>query len=495
MRFTYAVLAAGLIASGISFAQNDGALPNAFPPVMFPDTGAFGLVIHTPYHGDAVKDVGAQWVRVSIRWKNIEKAEKGRYDWEAADTFLGYYIENGFKLMVVLTVEGLCPLYEQDKENKDVVIDAITDWAGAAAARYKGKGILWELGNEPEVFPMGGYWNDPLTYTRMARAASAAIKRADPGAKVAALSVAWMDRGFISRSLDAGLLADGNIDVLSYHGYHRRNLMPESGLAEDVAWLRRQIAKHAPEGKHVILADSERGYSSIDFLERKHWGSWRTITYLESEQAAYCARHYLESIYLGVEIAVWYKDMRGEDCFSLFYGTEEDEAGLRPMGHVYRNLAALFPENPKTLRNDRYTVSLTDPPDDISAPDGQVTVRTYLRSYLRHGQGGERLIIALWLPVEAFDGKILDNRKRIGDYYYEAWRAISEDDLVEIPTQVRIAGLDPSRARRIVPYDLLAPDTESASGDPLELQADGNTVLSPELHIGPMPTLLVVEIE
>jgi hypothetical protein len=192
---------------------------------------------------------------------------------------------------------------------------------------------------------------------------------------------------------------------------------------------------------------------------------------------------------------VWYKDMRGEECFSLYYGTEEDPRGLRPMGHVYRNLAALFPENPKSLRNDRYTVSLTDPPDNISAPDGQVNVRTYLRSYLRQGQGKEQLIIALWYPVEAFDGKILDNRKRIGEHFYEAWRAISDDDQVAIPTQVRITGLEPSRVKQMTPYDLLATATESASGAPLEFEANDNTILSPELTIGPMPTVLVLDVE
>ena len=491
MAKAWMVLAAGVLCAYAASAAAEKA-PEVLTP-MFPGAGVWGVVVHTQYRAEALKKVGVQWVRVNLRWHNVEKAERGSYDWAGAEKLLGYYLDHGFHVMAILTMESLCPLYETDKDNKDVVIDAAARWCGAAAGHFRGKGILWEIGNEPECFTMGDYWNNPATYAAMARKAATAIKAADPDAKVAALSVAWMDRGFISGSLEAGLLDDGTIDVLTYHGYHRRDMMPESGLAEDVGWLRQQARKHAPDGKHVVVADSERGYAIVPFLEPKAWHSWRNLTYSESEQAAYCARHYLETIWLGVEIGVWYKDMSGEHCFSLYYGTDEDPRGLRPMGNVYRNLAALLPENPKELRNDRYTVSLVDLPDSLSAPDGSLTVRTFLRSYLSKGGENERLVIALWNPVEAFDGKILDNRKRIGDDYYEAWRAVSPDDHVEVPTQVAIAGLAPDRVTRVSNFDLLAETTDAAS-TALEYEVKGPSVLSPVLNVGPMPTVLVVDI-
>jgi len=461
--------------------------------ITFPDAGVWGVVVHTPYRAGALKDIGVQWVRVNLRWKNVEQGARGAYDWTGPDKLLAYYLDHGFHVMAILTVEDVCPLYEEDKGDQGVVIDAISAWAGAFAGRFKGKGILWEIGNEPECFPMDGYWNDPKTYAKMARKAAAAIKAADPEAKVAALSVAWMDRGFISRALEGGLLDEGNVDVLTYHGYHRRTMMPESGLAEDVAWLRDQARKHAAGGTRVIVADSERGYAIIPFLEPKSWGSWRNLTYTEAEQAAYLARHYLETIWLGVEVGVWYKDMRGESCFSLYYGTDEDAQGLRPMGHVYRNLAALLPDNPKKLRNERYAVSLVDLPDKLSDPGGSLAVRTFLRTYLAESNERQRLIVALWNPVEAFDGKILDNRKRIGDDYYEAWRAISPDDHVEVPTQVAITGLAPQQVTQMARCDLLAEDAGTAVTS-IEHRVEWDAVLSPILKVGPMPTVLVVDI-
>lgn len=470
------------------------AADDAFPAPMFPESGAFCVVVHTPYRAEALKTLGVQWVRVNVRWRNAEQEARGNYLWDGPDKLLNYYLDHDFRVMCILTMEHICPLYADDKDNKDVVIDAIANWAGAMAKRYKSKGILWEIGNEPECFPMDGYWTDPKTYAAMARKAADAIKTADPEAKVAALSVAWFDRGFISGALDAGLLEDGNVDVLSYHGYHRRDMAPESGLAEDVAWMREQIQAYAPKGTPVITIDSERGYAIVDFLTPKHWGSWRNLTYSESEQAAYCARHYLETIFLGVEVAVWYKDMNGESAYSLYYGTDEDPRGLRPMGHVFRNLAALLPENPKLLHNDKYTVSLTDPPDNVSAPDGQLSVRTFLRSYLRQGESGGQLIIAVWNPIEAFDGKILDNRKRIGEHFYEAWRAVSPDDQVEIATQVRVTGLSADKVKAMARYDLLAETTDTAR-TPIAFETKDNQLLSPELAVGPMSTVLVIDLE
>lgn len=479
-------MASGLIAAltVVLSAPND-------LPVLYPDTPAFGVVVHNAYR-DGLEEAGVSWVRLNVRWKNVEKMTRGNYDWESTDKLLGYYLERGFRVMGLLTMERLCPLYEADKQDEGLVLDAIARWCGAAAARYKGKGILWELGNEPEVFPMGDYWNDPKTYTRMARKAASAIKTADPGAEVAALSTAWFDRGFISQALEEGLLADGTVDVLTYHGYHRRGMAPESGLAEDVAWLREQIQAYAPPGKTVIVADSERGYCIVPFLTPKHWGSWRNVLYSERAQAAYLARHYLETIHLGVEIAVWYKDMNCGEGFSLYRRFGDGE--LRPMGHVYRNLAALLPENPKHMRNTKYTVSLTDPTDAVPAPDGLVNVRTFLRSYLHETGQGERLIVAMWHPVEAFEDRILESRKRIGEHFYEAWRAVSPEDAVSVKTRARITGSPELKDARMRVYDLLAATAADAFGEPESLDSEGQFVMTPELEAGPMPVVLVIDI-
>ena len=464
--------------------------PDSLEPMMFPEHGPWGVVVHNPYHAKALKRLGVQWVRMDVRWNRIETDSRGNYDWSKIDRLINYYVDHDFKVLAILNVAHLSPLYKEERENREVVIEGIADWMGAAAERYAGTGVVWEIGNEPEVFPMGGYWSDPEIYTDMAKHAAARIKAADPEAKVAAISAAWMDRGFITQALEDGLLADGNVDVITFHGYHRENLMPESGLAEDVRWLRSMVERYSPQDQHVIVADSERGYAIMPFEEPKKWGNWRNKVYTEAAQAAYLARHYLAEIALGLEFSIWYKDMRGEQAYSLYYGDADDPRGLRPMGHVYRNLSALLPHNPKKMLNQEYPVSLTDVPDKQPDPNGQIEVR----SYLVDDASGRRLVVAMWNPIEAFEGKILESRQRIDDHYHETWREVTEDDAVEVPVRVRIGGLTSDAVKATSRYDLLAHEHDETSTR-VEFQSQQTSLVSQDLKVGPMPTVIVLNLE
>ncbi len=485
-----------LLASFVNFLLLTGfAYPAENFAPMFPEDGCWGVVVHKPDHIgygtiiDMCKEIGAQWVRTNIRWCNIEKGKRGRYDWSAADDVILPYLKANTRIICVLTVENLCPLYKG--ADKSVMIDAIARWMGKVAERYKGKGIVWEISNEPEVFTMGGYWNNPLTYTRMARKSAAAIKEADSDAKVAALSVAWMDKSFILKSFQAGLLDDGTIDIITFHGYHRRTIMPESGLAQDVSWLRRMIRRYNKKRHHIIVIDSERGYAMEKFLSPKDWTVWRNIVYTREEQAAYLARHYLTEISLGMEMSVWYKLGWGESAFSLFEGGKDT---LISMGYVYKNLSALLPENPKLIFNKRYPVALVDLPDKISDPNTFLRMKSYLKSYLKQGENREVLVIAIWNPVEAFAGRILESRKRIGNKYYEAWRAISPSDRVEIPVKISVGNMGGRKIAKCYLYNLLA-KTQKELTKPLPIELKDGVAITDIFAVGPMPKVIVLELQ
>lgn len=453
----------------------------------FPNSGIWGLNIHSLRH-EGIKPLGVQWIRLDINWDNVETGKRGNYDWSDVDKNINYYLDRGFKVLAILGA-GAHPLYENDRKDKDLVTTAIAKYMGATAAHYKGKGILWEILNEPKTFPNGDYWNNPATYAMVARKGAKAIKKADPKAIVAAMSLAWMDRDFASCILKNGLLSDGTIDIISYHGYHRNNILPESGLAEDVTWLRDQIKLYAPKGKKVTVIDSERGYEIDPANSPKDWSFARNITIFESEQAAYLARHMLESISLGIEVAIWYKDM--SDSMALYTGDENTP--LRLMGHTYRNLALLMPENPLKLKNNRYTISIVDLQDDIPAPDGYIKVRSYLQTRTINGKKSQRLIVALWNPIEAFEGKILESRKRIGKDFYESWRAATPDDKVDIPLQVRVTGPKLPKLLNTWQYDICAQKTDEAMR-PLQSEVDDQYIISPKLNVGPVPTVLVFDL-
>ena len=68
----------------------------------------------------------------------LQIKQPGIYDWSEYDEQLAYYLDNGFKVLAVLTLETAAPPYRQDGpgerviEDKPRVIDAIARWCGAA---------------------------------------------------------------------------------------------------------------------------------------------------------------------------------------------------------------------------------------------------------------------------------------------------------------------------------------------------------------------------
>jgi hypothetical protein len=460
--------------------------------------GSWGVNVGAPFRGAGIKSLGAQWVRVSIGWSQVEGAAKGSYNWSQADKTVGYYLDNGFHVICILSVQTLAGPYSASAQDKDTLSKAIAKWMGAAAQRYKGKGIVWEIGNEPEVFPMGGLWNQAYIYAGMATQAVAAIKQADPSAKVAVLSLAWMDKDFVSKALRANLLAQGNIDYLSFHGYHRWTLEAESGLEDDIKWLRAQAAAATPAGKPVpVVIDSECGYSIAPFQSVKSKDGWRTVVYTEDAQAAYLARHYLEEIHLQVPISIWYRDMNGGGGFSLYYADDTDARGLRPAGKVYAALAELLPESPAAMQNAQFAVSVS--PKAAAAETAKLlaaagpaissNTQLHVRSFLRVNSAGQRvLIVGAWNAIEAFDGKILASRTFNGSQVSETWRDATSNDPVSVPSRINIASLTnvTVKSTQVLTFQHGNPSQQAGK---LDTTANGKSI---DLTLTSTPTLVQI---
>jgi len=413
--------------------------------------GSWGVNVGAPFRATGIKKLGARWVRIAIGWSQVENAARGSYYWGTADKAVNYYVDNGFHVICILSTQTLAAPYSASAQDKDTVSKAIAHWMGAAAERYKGKGIVWEIGNEPEVFPMGGYWNQAYIYVGMATQAATAIKQADPSAKVAALSMAWMDRTYADQAFRANLLSQGNIDYLSFHGYHRHTIEAESGLEEDIDWLRQHAAAATPSGKRTPeIIDSECGYSIVAFQATKSKDSWRTVVYSEDAQAAYLARHYIEEIYLRVPISIWYRDMNGNDQFSLYYADDTDSRGLRPSGKIYAVLSQLLPDSPAAMQNSQFAVTVTPTAtaavvqQSLAAAGAAVSSnpQLHVRSFLRQNAAGQRvLIIGAWNAIEAFDGQILASRTFNGTQVSESWRDATSNDPISVSSRINIASL------------------------------------------------------
>lgn len=476
MKKMVSVLAAAAICCGIAGATET--------PVRFPDRGLWGINVHTPFHDRILEECAVQWVRIGDRW-NTGEPEKGKYDFTFIRKMIEFYHQRDINMIVVLDTETMNPAYAD--AGLDALIEGLSDWHAAIAAEFKGVGgIIWEIGNEPEVFTMGGIWNKAENYTRLARASARKIKAADPAALTGACSVAWVDRAFIDTALHQGLLEDGTIDYLTFHGYHRTGMTPESGLAADVEWMRSMVAKYAPAGHVVDIIDSERGYAILEEGKEKHRDNWRNHTQNETEQAAYLARHFLEEIYLGIEVSIWYKDLFGEESFSLYYADEA--SGLRPCGKAYRNLAHLMPQNPRLIRNSEIAVRFGFIPMDVPAE-----LQPYLRSYLIREGGSDRLIVAAWFPVEAFEGRIIDSRNVLPDgTMQERWREATPEDRTTLAVDVFI-DLPQSAVEKVFRFDLLADQPGTMSPEQGMDFAPGSLKFS-KVELGPMPVIWVIDL-
>ncbi len=460
------------------------AVPES-PPVRFPDSASWGVQIHTPCDPTIMETCHMPWVRIQGRWM-FGEPEKGKYDFTQEIKLVEYYKQFNCNILFLLDSETMSPDYAA--ATTDEIIEGMSNWHAAVAAALKDYGqIVFEIGNEPEVFPLGNRWNNPEIYTRLALASARKIRQSNPNALIGACSVAWVDRPFLTSAMENGLLSEGTIDFITFHGYHRKDMCPESGLAEDVKWMRELIAKYAPANHYVDIIDSERGYAILPSTRLKHRDNWRNHAQTVTEQAAYLARHYIEENYLGLEISIWYKDINGEEFFAL---AGDESNGLRLHGLVYRNLSGILDKNPKLMINNIAPAELQQIPADL--PED---LQPYLRTFYIEDGSSKRIVAALWFPVEAFDGKIIDYRKLLPDASMEeVWRDITPDDTVEITVDLAVDVSAFSNIKTVKQANLTAQGKNTFIPVNNVAQTD-TTLLIKDITIGPMPTVFTIEVE
>jgi hypothetical protein len=128
---------------------------------------------------NAVKTLGFQWVHQKVRWKNVEGNGKGQFNWGSLDAMVDDAANNGIKVCLCLFdspnwAGKLSPNNPQD----------FADFAGAVAARYKGRVQAYEIWNEQNLSREWGHTPNAAEYMAVLKAAYKAIKAANPNAIV-----------------------------------------------------------------------------------------------------------------------------------------------------------------------------------------------------------------------------------------------------------------------------------------------------------------------
>jgi hypothetical protein len=282
-----------------------GAAP--LPPPVIPQ--GVGVNIHfTTGHErdlDMIAAAGIRWVRMDFHWADIERA-RGRFDWSAYDELTANLEKRGLGALYILDYSN--PLYEETVTSTNPItgkphsttaaprrpesIAAFARWAAAAAQRYAGRKVLWEIWNEPNIH----FWPpapNVTNYTALALATAAAIRALEPDAVVLAPATSGFPWDFLEAFLKSGILAHlGGVTVHPYRPYAQ----PPESAGADFAKLRALVDRHAPperKGRIPVLS-GEWGYATHS----------RGVS-LET-QAAFVARQQLANLLHGVPLSIWY---------------------------------------------------------------------------------------------------------------------------------------------------------------------------------------------
>ena len=251
-----------------------------------PIPAGLGVNIHfthaKPGELKLMADTGLTWVRMDFQWADIER-KAGVYDFSDYDYLLKDL--DSYHIHPLLILDYGNPLYGKDSPHTDEARAAFAKWAAASVTHFAGRGVIWEMWNEPNI----GFWKpkpDVDQYTRLALATGKTIHEAQPGETYIGPGTSTIDLRFLQACFRAGCLDEWA--AVSVHPYRQGG--PES-VAGEYKKLNDAIAK---AGKSVPIISSEWGYSV----------GWKHFT--PELQADYLARQWLVNQWQHIPLSIYY---------------------------------------------------------------------------------------------------------------------------------------------------------------------------------------------
>jgi hypothetical protein len=274
------VLAALLVLSPLGAAE--------LPRLVVPE--GLGVNIHftdpRPGEMEMLAAAGLRWVRMDFAWNGTER-DKGRYDFAAYDRLMAALEKHKIRALLILDYSnrhydnGQSPASDEGRK-------AFAQWAAAAAKHFGGRGILWEMYNEPNIF----FWRpkpDVNQYVKLALEVGKALREAAPEEMYIGPATSQIDFKFLEECFKAGLLEYWC--AVSVHPYRQK--APETA-APEYARLRQMIDKYAPKGKKIPILSGEWGYSS----------AWKNFD--EAKQGKMLPRQWMVNLANEVPLSIWY---------------------------------------------------------------------------------------------------------------------------------------------------------------------------------------------
>lgn len=291
----------------ISADRNTSNCPAAWSPAFSPQTfpQGPGVNIHftDPQPGEIrmIADAGFRWVRMDFKWDATER-ERGRYDFSAYDRLMSALDQSKIGALFILDYGN--PLYTVDKAVRtEEARQAFARWAVAAAKHFQGRGVIWEMFNEPNIKMFWPPRPKVDEYIALALAVGRAFRAEVPGEKLIGPATSGIDFPFLEACFKAGLLDYWS--AVSVHPYRQSG--PEEA-ANEYCRLRQMIARYrsprdgttrgseqvAAGEEEIPIISGEWGYSSV----------WRNMN--EEKQGEMFAREMLTNAANRIPISIWY---------------------------------------------------------------------------------------------------------------------------------------------------------------------------------------------
>jgi polysaccharide biosynthesis protein PslG len=245
---------------------------------------------------------GFKVVRLILSWSLVER-QKGVYDFVTPgyDATVQRCADRGLRMM--LEVGGRNRLY--GSMHNEEAWRGLAAYARAASERYRGKGALWDIWNEPNfesfwevtrkprfgIVPTPAAPRDADDFAHMTALVAASLHAGDPTGIVVAPSTSEirLERDYEEELFRSGLL--DSIDAFAVHPYRKQ---PPDTSFGDYAALRLLMRRF---GKEVPIVQGEWGYSLVN---------WDRTALTEETKAQFLVRMMLTSLYADVRVCLWH---------------------------------------------------------------------------------------------------------------------------------------------------------------------------------------------
>jgi hypothetical protein len=170
-----------------------------------------------------ITGMGFSWVKQQVEWRDVEPS-KGNYNWGGLDEVVN--VANSKGIRVMFSVLRSPPWAAGHPDSPPRNFNDFGDFVGALAARYKGKGMAYEVWNEQNLKrEWQEYPINACKYVELLKIGYTRIKNADPSAVVVAgaltptgvndPNIAVDDRTYLNQLYGCGIR--GWFDALGAH--------------------------------------------------------------------------------------------------------------------------------------------------------------------------------------------------------------------------------------------------------------------------------------